>query len=298
MRSLVLVACLLAATPAAAQDQMLGEAHAVGGAPVELVVRWTGRDGRPHGVVEVRAGGQTRAVHEGTPAYAWAAGGEHGLLVAMVGASASVEVAYVPIVDGHPGAPRRHSVHRLAGPDRAPIGAAVAARPDGFAVFWQEASTSNPSAIYETYGIRFDAEGTVIGDTQRVQAPWPIADVAWIPASNQYYFLLFYGGSDPNGTRLCGVHVDPARLANVEHPWWSSRPGAIDEARLAVRGGRVVAVYREAGHLHEIDVTQGSWGRDPDAGATRDRGAIAATEAYGVEGTDEGVTIRRVALGP
>lgn len=298
MRSLALVACLLAAAPAAAQDQMLGEAHQVGDTPVDMVVRWTGQGGRPHGTVEVRAGGQARTVHEGTPAYAWAAGGERGLLVAMVGASATVEVAFVPIVGGHPGAPRRRSLHRLAGSDRAPIGAAVAARPDGFAVFWQEASTSSPGAIYETYGARFDADGAAVGESQRVQAPWPIADVAWLPGSNQYFFLLYYGGADPSGTRLCGVHVDPDRLANVEHPWWSSVPGMIDEAQLAVRGGQVLAVYRDSGHLYEVDVTNGSWGRDPGRGATHDRGAIASTEAYGLTVGGEGVTIRRVPLRP
>lgn len=298
MRILAFLAGLLAAAPAAAQDQMLGEAHFVGDTQVEMLVRWSGRAGRPHGDVEVRAGGRTQAVHDGAPAYAWAAGGERGLLVAMVGASPTVEVAYVPLADGRPGTPRRTALRRLAGADRAPIGAAVAARPDGFAVFWQEASTSSPGAIYETFTARFDADGRPVGESQRVQAPWPIADVAWLPGSSQYYFLLYYGGGDPNGTRLCGVHVDPSRLANVEHPWWSSRPGAIDEARLVVQDDRVIAVYRDGGQLLEIEVTTGSWGRDPGTDAARNRGAIAGTEAYGLRATDEGVAITRVPLRP
>ncbi len=298
MRSLVLFGCLLATAPAAAQDQMQGEAHFVGETPLELVVRWTGRAGRPHGLVEVRAAEGSRTIHEGTPAYAWGAGGERGLLVAMVGASATVEVSFVPVEGGRPGAPRRSSLRRLGGADRAPIGAAVAARPDGFAVFWQEASTSNPAAIYETYAARFDADGRAVGETRRVQAPWPIADVAWVPSTSQYYFLLYYGGADPNGTRLCGVHVDPERLANLEHPWWSSRPGAIDEAQLAVRGGQVIAVYRDGGRLLEIDVTNGAWGRDPTPEAAQARGAIAATDAYGLRVAGEGIEIRRVPLRP
>ncbi len=298
MRGLVLFSLLSLSVPAAAQERVVGEAHFVGDTPVDVVVRWSGRSGRPHGAVEVRAGGGTQTVHDGTPAFAWAAGGERGLLVALVGASATVEVRFVPIEGGRPGAPRRSAVRRLASADRAPVGAAIAPRPDGFAVFWQEASSTNPGAVYETYTARFDADGRAVGETQAVQAPWPIADVAWMPTRNEYYFLLYYGGADPRGTRLCGVHVEPTRLANVEHPWWSSRPGLIDEARLAVRDGRVTAVYRDDGRLFELDVTEGSWGTDPPPTAARAHGPIAADEAFGLRAGPEGVAIRRVSLAP
>ncbi|MCB9596754.1 MAG: hypothetical protein H6719_28790 [Sandaracinaceae bacterium] len=295
MRALLCFALLIPATSVAAQEQTFGESHFVGDVPVDVVAQWSGRGGRPHGHVEVRAGGAGTTIHDGTPAYAWAAGGSRGVLVALVGASSTVEVAYVPLVDGHPGGAVRSSIHRLASSDRSPIGAAVAERPDGFAVFWQEASNSNPSAIYETYTARFDADGHAVGESQRVQAPWPIADVAWVPSRNQYYFLVYYGGADPRGTRLCGVHVDPASLQNLEHPWWASRPGAIDEARLVVRGDAVSAVYRDDRRLFEIDVTGGSWGTDP-AMAPRDHGPIASDEAYGLRVEGGSVAIRRSPL--
>jgi len=285
----------VAAVPAAAQDQAFGESHFVGDTAVDVAVRWTGRAGQPHGRVDIRAGETTRNLHDGTPAYAWAEGGDRGLLVAMIGASPTVEVRYVPIADGRPGGVRATRLRRIAGEDRSPVGAAIAATPDGFSVFWQEASTSNPQSLYETYLARFDHDGRPVGETTRVNAAWPIADVAWMPSRNQYYFLLYYGGRDPRGTRLCGVHIDPTRLANVEHPWWASTPGAIDEARLLVRGDRVVALYRDDGHLFEIDVTEGAWGRDPTS-TRRDHGTIRADTAFGARATADGIALRRVPL--
>lgn len=269
-----------------------GESHFVGQTPVDVVVRWRERAGRPRGTVEVRAGGRTTEVHDGGPAYAWAATNERGALVALVGASASVDVAFVPLAEGRPGRVRRASIRRIGSDDRAPIGAAVAARPDGFAVFWQEASTSNPGAIYETFVADFDADGRAQGEAHRVQAPWPIADVVWLPGSRQYYFLLYFGGSDPRGTRLCGVHVDAQAQRNLEHPFWVSRPGLIDEARLIVRGDRVLAYYRDDSRLLEADVTQGSWGRDP-ASPPREHGGLAPDVAFGLRATADGVELRR-----
>jgi len=290
-------ACLVlcVAAPAAAQDQAFGESHFVGDTPVDVAVRWSGRAGQPRGRVDVRVGERVRTLHDGAPAYAWAEGGARGVLVAMIGASSTVEARFVPVADGRPGAVRAHALRRTAGADRSPIGAAVAATPDGFSLFWQEASTSNAQALYETYLARFDHGGRPVGETTRVNADWPIADVAWMPSRGQYYFLLYYGGGDPRGTRLCGVHVDPDRLVNVEHPWWASAPGMIDEARLVVRGDRIVALYRDEEHLYEIDVTEGSWGRGPTA-SRRDHGAIRSDTAFGARATADGIALRRVPL--
>lgn len=286
---------LAIAAPAAAQDQAFGESHFVDDTPVDMAVRFTEQAGQPHGRVDVRAGETVRNLHEGSPAYAWAEAGDRGLLVALIGASPTVEVRFVPIAHGRPGAVRAHALRRVAGEDRSPVGAAIAATPDGFSVFWQEASTSNPRALFETYLARFDRDGRPVGETTLVNAAWPIADVAWMPSRDQYYFLLYYGGGDPRGTRLCGVHVDPDRLANVEHPWWASVPGMIDEARLIVRGDRAIALYRDDDHLYEIDVTEGRWGQDPTA-ERRDHGAIRPDVAFGARVTADGVALRRVPL--
>lgn len=291
--ALVLVPLLASASLAEAQPISFGESHFVGETPVDVVVRWRDRAGRPRGTVEVRAGGRAIQVHRGGPAYAWAATNERGALVALVGASASVDVVFVPLIDGRPRAARRASIRRIGSDDRSPVGAAVAARPEGFAVFWQEASLHNPGAVYDTFVADFDADGRARGEPHRVHAPWPIADVTWLPATRQYYFLLYFGGSDPSGTRLCGVHVDAQAQRNLEHPFWVSRAGLIDEARLIVRGDRVLAYYRDDSRLREADVTQGSWGRDP-ASPPREHGPLANDVAFGLRPTADGVELRRV----
>ncbi|MBX3270135.1 MAG: hypothetical protein KF729_07730 [Sandaracinaceae bacterium] len=290
MRSAAIVCLCLVAAPAAAQEQIFGEAHFVGDAALEVVTRF-----RPaRGAVEVRLGEQRVAVHEGAPRHAWAAGGDAGVLVVLLGVP--LEAVFVPVEAGRLGAPRRAPIARPAGPDRAPVGAAVALTPQGFSVFWQEASTTSPTALYETYLAAFDRLGAPAGAPVRVHAQWPLAAVAWQPDRGQFFFLLYYGGGDPRGTRLCGVHVDPAQLRNVEHPFWSSRPGMIDEARLVVRDRRVVAVYRDDGRLFERDVTEGAWGTDPPE--ARSHGPIAPSEAYGMRASASGVTIRRARLAP
>ncbi len=294
MRTLLLLALCQLAAPAAAQDATFGERHFVSDVTVDVVVRWTREPAGPHGEVDVVAGGRTQRVHSGAPAHAWGAGGERGLLTALVGASATVEVVFVPIEDGRPGSPRRTSLVRLATGDRAPVGAAVASRPDGFAVFWQEASAGDASALFETYLARFDRDGRATGATTRVNADWPIADVVWLPGSGQYYFLLYYGSN--RGTRLCGVHVAGEPLRNLEHPWWASRVGMIDEARLVVFGAdRVAAVYRDGEQLYEVEVTGGGWGVEPSR-PRRSHGRITPSTAFGARATANGVDIRRVRL--
>jgi len=293
---LFLLLALGSASIASAQDTVFGESHFIGDRPVDVLVRWGDQRGRPHGTVTVRSGDAVREVHSGGPAYAWAAANDRGVLVALVGASATVEVAFTPIAEGRPGRVVRNSLRRLAGEDRSPVGAAVASRPDGFAVFWQEASTSNPQSLYETYLARFDQDGRPSGESMRVNAAWPIADVVWTPAQGQYYFLLYYGGGDPRGTRLCGVHIDEQSLTNVEHPFWVSRPGMIDEARLVTNGSRVFAVYRDDDQIFETEVTAGTWGQEP-AGAPRSHGRAGANVAYGLRASGSGIEVRVRPLG-
>ena len=97
------------------------------------------------------------------------------------------------------------------------------------------------------------------------------------------FLFLFYGdGVGPRGTRLCGVHVDAATWRPQEHPWWASRPGLIDEARLFVRGSRVTALYRGGGEgdrLLEVDVSEGQWARQARPG--RPRARLGPTALFG-----------------
>lgn len=261
-------------------EQRFGETHLVASTEVDLVVEWRG--GRSS-VDVVTDRGRTR-VHSGRPAYAFAAANDEGLLVALVGRGAGVEVAFVPIQDGRPRPAEPRALPRSGGADQAPVGAAIAARPDGFAVFWQEASTSNPNRPYSTYLARVSETGRPRGQATPVPAPWPLADVIWLADESRYYFLLYYGGQQ--ATRLCGVHVDGQTLRPVEHPWWASPSGAIDEARLGRRGARVVAVYRDGETLRESDVTSGGWAREP--ARPRDHGRIAPTASFLVGNAPDG----------
>ena len=154
----------------------------------------------------------------------------------------------------------------------------------------------DPKLERSPVGARFDRDGRPSGGPVHVNAAWPIADVAWMPVEHQYYFLLYYGGGDPRGTRLCGVHIGEQNLTNVEHPYWVSRPGMIDEARLVVNGSRVFAVYRDDSQVFETEVTNGSWGQDP-AAAPRSHGRAGANVAYSLRAAGDGIEVRLRPLG-
>ena len=248
-----------------------GEIHYVGDTEVELVIE-------PAGRVRVRTASGEVTVHDGGPAFAWAAANDRGLMVALIGAAPGPQVSFVPISDGRAGTPRSSAITHRSAAHRAPVGAAVTARPDGFAVFFQEAHTQNPSEAYQTFIARFDPDGAPRGPAELVHAVWPIADVLYLPSANQYYFLLFYG--HPSfGTRLAGVHIREAELTNVEHPFWVSPAGGADEARLFLRGDRVMALYRDGAQLFASDVTTGQWGREPPP--PRSHGTLGPTDAFG-----------------
>lgn len=296
MRLRVLAACLLLTLPSAASAQgapsVTGEVVVVGGSPWVVTEAWNGE----RGAIEVRGpGGSTRVPIE-APGWIAAAGDAGGIVVALAQpAPVAVRALWVPIAEGRPGTPAWLTIPRPAPDERAPVGVSVTARPDGFAVFWQEASTRDPNATWATFEARFDRRGQPAGAPRALpRVPWPIADALFV--NGRTFLLLYYGGAAPDRTRLCGVHIDESGRPQ-EHPWWASPPSMIDEARLVVAGGRVIAVYRGGRYgttLLEADVTTGSWGRE--APAPRSHGAIAPDEAYGMRADGAAVRIERVRL--
>ncbi len=274
MRASLFAFLLLVGASASAQPpSSYAEIRYVGDTPVEVVV-----DRR----VRVVSGERTRAVPSSNGASAYAGASDDGVLLALVGRD-SLRAVFVPLDDGVLGEPgRARRITRPARSGHSPVGAAVAPMPDGFALFWQEANDRNPGAAYQTFMQRLGRAGEPTGEPQAVQAVWPLAAAAYMPDSDRFYFLLFYGGSDPRQTRLCGVHIDAATLRPQEHPWWASRPGLIDEGQLFVRGDRVLALYRggaEGDQLLEVDVTQGGWAQQ--APEPRRRGTLGGAGVFG-----------------
>ena len=273
MRATAFASLLLWAASASAQPQSsYAEIRFVGETPVEMVVDRS---------VRLVAGGRTKAIPGSRLASAYSGASEDGVLVALVGGD-SLRAVFVPVRGGRLGEPRVHSVERPAPERHSPVGAAVAPTPDGFALFWQEADDRNASAAYQTFLQRLGPTGEPTGEPTTVQAVWPLAAAAYMAETNRFYFLLFFGGAGPRQTRLCGVHIDAATLRPQEHPWWASRPGLIDEAQLHVRGDRVLALYRggpEGEQLLEVDVSQGGWAQEAEAGTPR--GALGPSGVFG-----------------
>lgn len=262
-----------ASTAGAQPGSSYAEIRYVGETPVEVVV-----DRR----VRVVATGRTKAVPGSNGASAYAGTSDDGVLLALVGRD-SLRAVFVPVgADGlgNPSAARR--IERPAARGHSPVGAAIAPMPDGFALFWQEADDTNAGAAYQTFVQRLGPTGEPSGEPQAVQAVWPLAAAAYMPETNRFYFLLFYGGGDPRQTRLCGVHIDATTLRPQEHPWWASRPGLIDEGQLFVRGNQVLALYRggpEGDQLLEVDVSQGGWAQE--AAEPTARGALGGAGVFG-----------------
>ena len=282
-----------------AEAQAFGEIRFAGETRVEVIT-----ETRPRGQarVSLRAGApgegaQRVVVYEGRDVQAWSDASGAGVLVGLLGGERGLSAVFVPVREGRLGAPRQVTVRRPEARDRAPVGIAIAARPDGFAFFWQEASVTQPGAQYTTHALAISNEGRP-GQVRSSSATWPIADVAWIADEGRYYFLLYYAaGGRPDGTRFCGVHVEAQSLRSLEHPWWATRAGQLDEAQLVVRGTRVVAVYRggaSGDELLEVDVTGGRWGQE--APASRSHGRIAPSEAYGARFVRERLEVHRAAL--
>ncbi len=292
-----LAACLLLAAPSAAGAQedppsRSGQLVLVGETPWAVIQEWDGQ----RASLEIRGPSGSRRGPLEAAGFVAAASNDDGIFIAIAHAGpAAVRALWIPIAGGQPGAPVPLTIARVSGDDRTPVGVSVAARPDGFAVIWQEASTQSASALWQTFEARFDPSGQPAGAPRALGAvSWPIADVLFL--GGRYLMLLYFGGRSPEGTRLCAVHVDEGGRPQ-EHPWWASRPGVISEARLIVHGTRAVAVYRgglDGRTLLEADVTEGTWGRE--APEPRGHGSIAPDEVYGLRADRARVRIERLRL--
>lgn len=292
----VLAVCLLFVLPASAAAQgrssVFGRVVFVGETPWTVVERWTPRGGS----IELRGPSGVSRGELPSPGWLAAAARDDGILVAIASSGpAAVRTAWIPITDGRAGTPRPMTVPRMAGEGFAPVGVSIARRPDGFAVIWQEGSTTDPSATWQTYEARLGPHGEALGSPRAfAQVPWPIADALY--TSGATFLLLYYGTNDPQRTRLCAVHIDE-NGAPREHPWWASREGLIGEAHLVERAGRVLAVYRggrDGDVLLEADVTNGGWAQE--APEPRAHGPIDAVEAYGERVVGGELRIHRAGL--
>lgn len=160
-----------------------------------------------------------------------------------------------------------------------PFAVAGTATPTGFAIFFQEVQTDDPSAAH-TYLVELDADGALAGPAKEVPVPWSLAAVAYNGAG--YHLALIYPG-DNGGMRLSMVSLSEAHQPQ-QHPDWSSAAGFITDVHLFADGGKIRAFYRggkSGDRMLESDVTQiKQWGQEPPK--AKDHGAIASKHALTV----------------
>jgi hypothetical protein len=170
-----------------------------------------------------------------------------------------------------------------------PFAIAATATPDGFAIFYQEVQTDDPTAAH-TYLCLLDGQGEVAQPPKEISVPWALADAIW-DGDGYHLALIYAGGGD--GMRLSMVHATKDGVPQG-HPDWASAPGIVTDVHLARAGDRVRAFYRggAAGdRLIETDVTQiGQWGRVTSP--SKDRGALAAAAVLAVNAKGEAIRLR------
>lgn len=164
-----------------------------------------------------------------------------------------------------------------------PFAVAGTPTPTGFAIFFQEVQTDDPSAAH-TYLVELDADGAPTGPAKEVAVPWSLAAAAY--NGNGYHLALIYPG-DNGGMRLSMVSLS-AEGQPQQHPDWASAGGFISDVHLSVDDdGKIHAFYRggKAGdRLLESDVTQiRNWGTEPPK--AKDHGAISQRHAIAVSGS-------------
>lgn len=162
-----------------------------------------------------------------------------------------------------------------------PFAVAGTPTPNGFAIFFQEVQTDDPSAA-RTYLVELDADGAPAGPAKEIPVPWSLAAAAY--NGKGYHLALIYPG-DNGGMRLSMVSLSAA-LQPEQHPDWASAGGFISDVHLVVDGDRIRAVYRggKAGdRMLESDVTTiGPWGTEPKR--AKDHGPISQKQAIAVGG--------------
>lgn len=166
-----------------------------------------------------------------------------------------------------------------------PFAVALAVTPDGFAAFFQETQSDDPTAAH-TYLVRLDATGAPVGKVTEVAIPWALADAVW--DGTGFHLALFY--SDGRGSRLSMVTATKDG-APQGHPDWASKSGLVADVHLVAEGGKVRALYRRDEHLYEADVTRvGSWGQEP--AAPKDRGALSWSQTIAIDNKGEPVRVK------
>jgi hypothetical protein len=163
-----------------------------------------------------------------------------------------------------------------------PFAVAGTATPTGFAIFFQEVQTDDPSAAH-TYLVELDADGAPNGPAKEVPVPWSLAAAAH--NGNGYHLALIYPG-DNGGMRLSMVSLSDAHQPQ-QHPDWASAGGFITDVHLVTDGAKIRAFYRggkSGDRMLESDVTQiRQWGTEPPK--AKDHGAISQKHALAVAGT-------------
>lgn len=208
----------------------------------------------------------------------------HGLVVVAYATGGDKPFRVRTLEDG-----KLHDPLAFARPSKrrdVPFAIAATATPDGFAIFYQEVQTDDPTAAH-TYLCLLDGEGEVTQAPKEINVPWALADAIW-DGDGYHLALIYAGGGD--GMRLSMVHTTRDG-APQGHPDWASAPGIVTDVHLATAGDRVLAFYRRDDHLIETDVTQiGQWGRVTSP--SKDRGALAAATVLAVNAKGEAIRLR------
>lgn len=170
-----------------------------------------------------------------------------------------------------------------------PFAIAATATPDGFAIFYQEVQTDDPTAAH-TYMLSLDGQGEAVGAPAEVAVPWALADAVW-DGDGYHLALIYAGGGD--GMRLSMVHLTPQGQPQG-HPDWASKAGIVMDVHLTKIGDRVLAFYRGGAggdRLVETDVTKiGGWGTVTDV--SKDRGALAGNVVLAVNAKGEPLRLK------
>jgi hypothetical protein len=210
--------------------------------------------------------GEAIAVYDGAAA-STALGAREGAAAVVLFRGGTQPFVKVAVVDLTTRAVRTVDLDRTAGAGYAPTAAVVCADPDGFTVLWQEEVRGNPQAEARSTFARVKADGTVLARPAAVPIPWSLGAI--VDDGRGYTLAVNYDGTAPDQTRICFVTL--TRDGKPEqHPWWGSRPSAVDEVQLVAVAGKVTAVYRSGGALLSAvaDKTTGQWGKEADPSRT------------------------------
>jgi hypothetical protein len=249
-------------------------------------------DGRDHSVKLVTTWGDKSKIElDGKVIYAGDA------MATVVAGHGVVVVAYdvggdkpfrVRISDGD----KLHDPLAFARPGKrkdVPFAIAATETPDGFAIFYQEVQTDDPTAAH-TYLLQLDGQGELAAQPKEIAVPWALADAVW-DGDGYHLALIYAGGGD--GMRLSMVHLTKDG-APQGHPDWASAAGIVQDVHLSKIGDRVLAFYRGGkggDRLVETDVTKiGGWGQVTDV--SKDRGALSGGVVLAINAKGEPQRLR------